>query len=86
MKVLMSASHFGVKTLPVLVSVLVCIIQIYYIFWKSDAEIMKDIQIQHEDCGEVKLTWLFDAVVKCSLAFIAGCVISDMRFVKFGQI
>jgi hypothetical protein len=67
------------KGLLVLLCAIVAIVQIYLML----GEVNNSEEVDG-NCKEVQYSRIFEVCMKCSLAFLAGGIISDLRFIKMG--
>ena len=83
------------KCLVPILAISIFIIQIHSIYIShipviSSSEICDDNsneKIHDDECVEdSKMFFLTNCILKCGLAFLAGALFSDMKFIKFGVI
>ena len=67
------------KGLLVLLCVIFAIVQVYYML--SEVNSSEEVD---GNCKEVQYSRIFQVCMKCSFAFLAGGIISDLRFIKMG--
>jgi hypothetical protein len=86
----------GLKYTTILLALILFVGQVYHGFIKEEinnphiAEIIEVTSTSTDLCADPNFSnqalGVFNLVLKCSLAFLAGGLISDMKFLKFGII
>lgn len=76
------------KYMSVFLALLICSAQIYMGVkdYYSDPQTIENDSVEIICSDSFSYTSIFIAIFKCSLAFLAGGLISDFKFIKFGVI